>query len=74
MNELGGEVVANIEVKTPRTLAIRPNYDSERLAEILSQKIEGDFNSGFQNQHCSDYIFISSFDHNWLSLYKEKYM
>ena len=61
----------NIECKTPREVSLRPNYDSDRLIKVLSDKIQNDWNKNFSDVKCSDYCFVSSFDHNCLERFRK---
>jgi len=59
----------NIEVKTPREVTLRPNYDSQRLIEVLHQKLQNIYNEK-QQLKASHYCFISSFDHEWIERFR----
>ena len=68
------ELLINIEVKTPKTVALRPNYDSDRLIRVLHDSLQRLYNSEQQTMETqqlmsTDFSFISSFDHEWMERY-----
>ena len=58
----------NIEVKTPRDVTLRPNYDSDRLIRVLHEKLQNTYNIGHEKK-IGEYVFITSFDHDFLHRY-----
>jgi hypothetical protein len=66
--------MVNIEVKTPKTVTLRPNYDSDRLIRVLYDCLQIRYNSGkYQDNdllRATNFSFISSFDHDFIKRYQ----
>ena len=73
---LNREVCINIEVKTPRNDALKPNYDYTNLISVMHEKLQGGYNVGTEFEgkealRAGNYCFISSFDHGFIHKYRE---
>ena len=68
------ELLVNIEVKTPKTVELRPNYDTDRLIRELHRQLHGRFNEGkhhgVEEMEARHFSFISSFDYDFIERYK----
>ena len=66
---LDRQVLINIEIKTPRDDARKPNYDVDGLIRVLSNKILTNFSTSHP-LGVNQYVFVSSFDHSFIAKYK----
>jgi glycerophosphoryl diester phosphodiesterase len=60
----------NIEVKTPKDLAVRPLYDTDRLSAVLHEKLQDGFDLSQLEKGAVSFSFISSFDHAFIEKYQ----
>ena len=59
------QVLVNVEIKAPKTEALRPKYDTNRLITNLDKLL--------QDENLTQLSLISSFDHDLLQKYQEYY-
>ena len=57
------KILANIELKSPRDLAIRKQYDTRKCAQIVHELI--------QSYNLAEYCIVQSFDSNLVDQFEE---
>lgn len=67
---LDRKVAINIEVKTPRDDALKPNYNIDRLIRVMHEKLQNNFNSNHP-EHIREYCFVSSFDFIFIERFRK---